>query len=1099
MNLKKWLVAGLVCGVAGMIFSAENLIRNPEFELSTGSGLPKNWNLNKNAIGEVVPGPENKNAISLTGPEAGKWYYWMQHGIRIEAGKKYLLKGKFKAAVGTQAEVYLECTAPWKDISSGIMNGNGEWQTFRIKNISFVKIDKLPYLVCRVKAPGAVAFAELGLTEEDPNSIELVRNDDFIDAGQNGLPKYWTFSPGCKAKTADDAAGRYLVLSCPPNGKSAYAMQRGIKLEANKDYLLTVSFKGPAGSIFEAYLETSKPSWQVKSSKNQTCSGKWQTVSFRFSFTPFTAPPYLVLSVKGNGDVLIRGLKITDSSFPLNGDFKNGTENWTIQGGSVIHTGSDAGNVLELNSATGPASAVQHGIPVKKGQYYELSWRVCGGTDKTHRDSQNAVWFRVSASMDGKRLSPETWLDSFDTWQTKSVLFTAPKNGKIDILLEAQAPYCVDFDQIKLTAVNPPEPPLVLLPDPQVGFRNGVYSSNRHVKKAKYTLLNNTVPQATAYEISFNGGTFRIPMKQSATFELDIPAKPGMYPVRADALSSEGKVLSSVSLPLAVNPPAAREVTFREDHVMLIDGKPFFPLGVWAVGGNKSNQEKAKLIAEAGFNTAAISSDLIDDFAEHGMMAIIRVLTKLPQFKDASLFASWDLKYRKTLKKSQNHPSMVAYFSNDEPAWGGVSIKDIQAVYEYFRKIDPYRPVWIEEAPRGEIPALRHYAAAADIYSVDIYPVPEPNPHSGLDDKNMTCVGKYVDRCREIVYDRKPVWITLQGFSWNTFKKNDKNPPIHPTEHQNRFMAYNAVAHGATGLFWYGICQGKHQNWDFVAELGKTIWELRKMTAVFVAETVKPSVLKSSVPEVNILHKKMDGVDWFIAVNESNKDLTVELSGAGSQPLNVFFENRKVVPVSGVFRDSFKAYDVHIYSTANELPPPLKTPETHRIAPRIDLPENYRDTNWIWYPGKNKISGHKAWFKREITLAAQPQKALFFCAGDDCYRLYVNGRLVMEGYGWNQLRYRDLAPFFKPGKNTLLFKAADGGKQPCGLLYSGIITEKNGKVTIIKADSETMASEDNKNWFPAEVICKFGDSPWGSMGNPHTFNVEELGSEDFPF
>ena len=143
MNLKKLFAAGLVCGVFGMIWAAENLIQNPEFELSTGSGLPKGWFLNKNALGEVVSGPDGKNVLALTGPEAGKWYSWTQHGIRIKAGKTYLLKGKFKTEAGTQTTIYLECNAPWKTISTGLLKGNGGWQSFRIGKISFDKLDKL--------------------------------------------------------------------------------------------------------------------------------------------------------------------------------------------------------------------------------------------------------------------------------------------------------------------------------------------------------------------------------------------------------------------------------------------------------------------------------------------------------------------------------------------------------------------------------------------------------------------------------------------------------------------------------------------------------------------------------------------------------------------------------------------------------------------------------------------------------------------------------------------------------------------------------------------------------------------------------------------
>ncbi|MBO4630470.1 MAG: hypothetical protein J5858_00970, partial [Lentisphaeria bacterium] len=153
----------------------------------------------------------------------------------------------------------------------------------------------------------------------------------------------------------------------------------------------------------------------------------------------------------------------------------------------------------------------------------------------------------------------------------------------------------------------------------------------------------------------------------------------------------------------------------------------------------------------------------------------------------------------------------------------------------------------------------------------------------------------------------------------------------------------------------------------------------------------------------------------------------------------------------------------------------------------------------IWYPGKSRTLNHKAWFKREITLDAPPGKALFFCAADDCFRLYVNDRLVMEGYSWNKLVFRDLAPFFKAGENTVLIKAADSGGAPCGLIYAGIIREKNGREIKICSDSETQASEDNQDWVKAQVLCPFGSAPWGSMSDPQPVDAEYLGTDEFPF
>ena len=925
----------------------------------------------------------------------------------------------------------------------------------------------------------------------------LIRNPKFELRSDSGQPKWWNVRKGIDASFHDDEDGKYMKLVCLPDGKPSLVLQHGIRLQANREYVFSVKIKGTAGSRFSAYLETSKPVWQTYTSPWRNVTGKWQELSFRFKFKDFKSQPYLGLRAKGKGEVLIKNPSVkTVPGTLVNGGFSAGTQAWEISHGKVVDQGKSAGKFLELNSSGESAKALQTGIKVEKGRFYELRYQVRGGSDKTHRDSQNAVWFRGMVMMNGKSLSPDTWLDCFDGWQKKSAVFKAPADGMVTIMLEAKKPYCVDFDNVELTAEKQPVPPLVILPNPPFTFRNGVYSANRQCRKGQYTIINNTVQQAAVYRIHFNGKQFKIPIRQSAIFELEIPSAPGTYPIRAEALDAAGNVLASAALPLQVNMPSQREITFRADHVMLIDGEPFFPLGVWSIKGKKSNREKAELIAGTGFNTARVTDDKMDDFAEYGMMVLLRVPETLPKFKNAEHFARWDRKFRAEMKKMQTHPSLIGYYNSDEPAWRGSSSGKLLEAYEYIRKIDPYRPVMLNEAPRGNISDLRPYAAAGDVYGVDIYPVPEPNPHSGLPDKNMTAVGKYVDICRQVVYDRKPIWMTLQAFPWGALTKK---PLVYPTEHQSRFMAYNAVAHGATGLFWWGINTGNCENWEFVRELGKTVRELRKMSAVFVAETVQPAILKASVPEVNILHKRFNGCDWYIAVNESKKELAVSFSHAEGKTLNVFFENRKIVSVSGQFQDSFKAYDVHIYSSAEELPPELKIPATRRMIPALNLPEDYRNASWIWYPGKSRTINHKAWFKREITLETPPEKALFFCAADDCYRLYVNDRLVMEGQAWNKLLFRDLAPFFKAGKNTVLIKAADGGGAPCGLLYAGIIQGKNGRKLNIYSDSQTMTSENNKDWVKAQILCPFGSAPWGAMSNPQPAETADLGQMDFPF
>lgn len=1099
MNVKHLLFA-LLPGLFLTLSGAENMILNPDLDLDPRTGLPISWFLSKDAVGEAADLPDGKKGLRLTGSEKNKMCRWMQF-LRIEIGKTYQLKGRFKADEGTLVHVYAECNGPWKTFGTGWRKGTGKWETFVIRNIRFEKKDEKRsiYLICGLKNVGTAEFADLELTETDLSAVNYVRNDDFSETDGKGFPKFWRLSKGAEGDVATEPEGKCLRLKALPDNKPSHSIQGGLDLRADVDYQLTVQVKGTQETEFRAYVEVSSPTFQTKSTGWRKCTGGWETVTLRFKYSKFSGKPYLVLNVKGKGEVLICQPRIMETPGTLkNGDFSAGAAHWQVVDGKVAAGGAAGTMTMELNSRDKASSARQSGIEVRKDRFYELRYSVRGGSDKTHRDSQNAVWFRAVPVMNGKILGSAAFLDSFDSWQRKSLAFQAPADGVVDIVLEAKAPYCVDFANIELAEVKNPIPPLVLLPDAPFTFRSGVYSANRDVKKAKITIVNNTVPDAAAYQIRFNDRTFDVKSGDVFFFELDLPSEPGLYPLEVTAADQNGAELAKASLPIRVNPPSEREITFRKDQVMLIDGKPFFPLGTWSVHGKQSNSEKAKIIAECGFNTALADVNNLDDYAENGLMALPRMMETLPKFQDPAHFARWDAKFRKTMLRYQKHPSVIGYFISDEPAWRGVSCDKMVESYNYMRELDPYRPIMLNEAPRGAVSEIRPYTQACDIYGVDIYPVPEPNAHSGLEDRNMTCVGKYADRCREVVYGRKPVWMTLQGWAWGDATKR---PVVLPTLHQSRFMAYNAVAHGATGLFWFGLrCWDDRR--DFFRDLGTLIRELRAMSPVFIGETIASDDFQCEAPEIRVLRKKAGENIWYIVLNESSHDVKARFRNAGNKALRVFFEDRTVTPENGMFEEPFKAYDVHIYSSAEKLPPPLEIPATRRMTPKVNVPDDYRNANWIWYPGKSSIKDHRAYFKREFTLDEVPEEALVFCTADDWYRLYVNGELFMESYrygGWNHISFRDAAKLLKPGKNTILIKALDGGGAPCGLLYSITLKYRNGKVMKLCSDKETLTSEDNENWVNADIVTTFGGAPWGSMGTPEPADTDMLDAYGFPF
>jgi hypothetical protein len=61
---------------------------------------------------------------------------------------------------------------------------------------------------------------------------------------------------------------------------------------------------------------------------------------------------------------------------------------------------------------------------------------------------------------------------------------------------------------------------------------------------------------------------------------------------------------------------------------------------------------------------------------------------------------------------------------------------------------------------------------------------------------------QYADKMRQVAGPARGVWMVLQGFAWEMLreKQHDANMIRYPTPAETRFMAYQAIVHGATGL-----------------------------------------------------------------------------------------------------------------------------------------------------------------------------------------------------------------------------------------------------------------------------------------------------------
>lgn len=212
------------------------------------------------------------------------------------------------------------------------------------------------------------------------------------------------------------------------------------------------------------------------------------------------------------------------------------------------------------------------------------------------------------------------------------------------------------------------------------------------------------------------------------------------------------------------------------------------------------------------------------------------------------------------------------------------------AGYHLLKELAPGRPVWMNHAPRNQLEQLAAFGKAADIVGCDIYPVPLHRrvAHSDLKNRALSSVGDYTQRMQASA-PGKPVWMVLQGFGWGDIQPNQpeeiRRELRRPTANETRFMAFNAIVHGARGILYWGTSAVEKDS-EFWASLLDVFSELRDLREVLAAPDAQLQVTTSfratfgSVDrDIAVLPKAHGNIPWLLIVNEWTDPLVYTLHG----------------------------------------------------------------------------------------------------------------------------------------------------------------------------------------------------------------------------
>jgi len=378
---------------------------------------------------------------------------------------------------------------------------------------------------------------------------------------------------------------------------------------------------------------------------------------------------------------------------------------------------------------------------------------------------------------------------------------------------------------------------------------------------------------------------------------MEIPLRtfaPGIYSLRAsvETKSEKGEAIVGFKIENVSKINAMTKIGERGE--LLINGKPFFPLGTYHIGA-----EDFKKAKEMGFNciTSPIygpeQKELTPEQLSWHNSAYkegLWVITELSEyirggrrnFEEAKAMVS----------QLRLHPATIAHYVIDEPLGCGIGVEKVRDFCQLVKEVDPEHITFVNEVPG----AVVNYAGIGDVTGTDPYPIGAGTP------KSLAWVGEAVEGAVK-ASKGKPVWAVIQAHRQPPANSQNR----YPTPEELRCMSYLALNHGAKGILFYA--------WGDAYQTEKGIWEsgfkfdpqlmeyfpilLRELESIgmeyVLGEVERVSSRFVSPSTLDVVIVKYKGKEKVIAIN----------------PLGEEVEGKIKLP-SGEIAHNFKPFEVFI-------------------------------------------------------------------------------------------------------------------------------------------------------------------------------------------
>ena len=347
------------------------------------------------------------------------------------------------------------------------------------------------------------------------------------------------------------------------------------------------------------------------------------------------------------------------------------------------------------------------------------------------------------------------------------------------------------------------------------------------------------------------------------------------------------------------------ETLMDEDGNIIVNGTPFFPIGMYAIPASE-----LKVAKDFGFNTAGIYmtetqhefEEFMKEAEQNGVMVIKHAVAGVDP------------------KEFTDSPALVGYYICDEPGPGAA--ETLEKAMSEAQHIDPYH-LRIGCFNRD----FETFKYSSDVMMPNVYPL-----------RGIITTGTYrleyitsvLTRARKTKNRRGSLWFTPQAFPFSVYGAETYTDAPSPTFHELRTMTWLGIVGGSKGIIYYiysSLNAGDGGVYIRLAypllweSLGYVVKELNALKDIAAMKEYSGKITSSS-SEIQLL-AKMDGEDlYLIAANPAKKVLQVKLSIGDLEvnELKVISENRVVNCHNGEFSDMFLPRETHIYTTGERQP-----------------------------------------------------------------------------------------------------------------------------------------------------------------------------------